>query len=287
MGIHLHLGKLGAVRALDALMAEFPEITDVQIFTHGPQSSKAVKLDSSLPARVAHYGLRLWTHGSYLCVPWSRDKPWLARHALENVRVSHAIGSRCVVLHIPFAPVETVVAGIVPLVRQMRDGGLCGTRLMLETSATRADPTRSYESPEKLNRLTTALLVAGLGDCVSICVDTAHIFTGRAQISSYAEGVAYCTALDTRLLGMIQLNGNSIDPSVASHDKHEIPMSPEDLIWRGRTWATAGCRAFVELAQRLRIPIILEVNPRHSASSIRTFLDAAKGLARDGAAMQT
>ncbi len=286
LGIHLRLEGQRASTALDALMADFPTLRDIQCFTNGPRGSKKVDIDvAAFKARVAHHNVRVWTHGSYICIPWSPNA-FLTHHTLENIRLSHGIGSRCVVVHLPMKPVNEVVTGIIPLVKKMRAEHLCGCKLMLETSATRPDPEKSYETPAKLNRLTDALVDAGLSDCVQICVDSAHIATSRAAISSYAEGKAYCDALDTRLLGMIQLNGNSIHPDVAYNDRHEVPLSDPDLIWGPKaaggpyTYEQSGCKAFVDLGRRLDIPIILEVNKTHTVAAIRTFIDMATADAK-------
>ena len=275
IGIHLQLEGRRHVQALDETMAKFPELTDIQIFTHGPQSVKAVHIDEAeFKARLKHYGLRLWVHGSYLSVPWKSK--FLAKHTLDNILAAKALGAGCVVVHIPFIDVSSVIAGILPLVHQMRDAAVCDhTKLMLETSATVSDPVKSYETPLKLNRLTAAIYGAGLEDCVRICIDSAHIFAGRAAIGSYIQAKEYCDALDARLIGMIQLNGNSIDPDKGRGDKHEIPMSDTDLIWGGLPYKEAGCRAFIEFAAARDIPVILEVNPRHPDAAIRKFLDAA------------
>lgn len=279
MGIHLHLDGQSASKAIERLMAMFPTLKDIQIFTHGPQSANQIRVDPEFKATVARFGLRVWTHGSYLCVPWSA-KPFLTTHTIDNIRVSHALGSNCVVAHIPAKPVTEVVAGIVPVVRKMRELGLQSTKLMLENSANRSDPTRSYETPTKMNALTAAICEAKLDDCVRICIDTAHLFTSRAVISTYADAKAWCDALDKRLIGMIQLNGNSISPDTAIQDKHEVPMSPEDLIWRATTWDTAGCRTFIEMGVSLGIPIILEVSKRHSVEAIANFIKLADTAVR-------
>jgi endonuclease IV len=269
------------VDALAYTLENYPEITDVQIFTHGPQSWRATKaFDDFAPiARAA--SVRIWTHGSYLCVPWKEPK--FVSHTLDNIRASHRLGSGCVVAHIPFAPVNEVVGGIRTLVARMREHKLTDVKLMLEVSATVRDDTRSYESPEKLNRLTRELFAAGFDDCVRICVDTAHIFAGRAQISSADDARKWWAPLDTRLLGMIHLNGSSYDPNVRKGDKHEVPMSSEDLIWgishvsdvsggSEHSYSSRGCSVFVEHARRLKIPMILEINPRHSVAAIKHFI---------------
>lgn len=276
MGIHLHLDGRTAKDALGYTLENYPEITDVQIFTHGPQSWAATKAFNDFAPIARASSVRIWTHGSYLCVPWKDAK--FVGHTLDNIRASHRLGSGCVVVHIPFLPANEVVAGIASLVERMREHKLTDVKLMLEVSATVRDETRSYESPDKLNLLTKTLFAAGFQDCVRICVDTAHIFAGRAKISSADDARRWWAPLDTRLLGMIHLNGSSYDPDVRKGDKHEVPMSPEDLIWGGSHdgYASRGCSVFVEHARRLKIPMILEINPRHSVDAIKHFIHLTK-----------
>jgi endonuclease IV len=274
IGIHLRLEGQTSAAALDSLMAKFPEICDVQCFTHGPQSVKPVKINiAEFKARLASHKVRLWIHGSYLSVPWS--SPFLLHHTMANFRTAHELGAGCVVVHLPFREVKFIVDGITPLVKKIREEKMFPTMLMLETSATRQDTEKSYESPDKLNALSAALIDAGFNDCVRICIDTAHIFAGRANIREYKDVVTYCDALDKRLIGMIHLNGNSIDPDKGRGDRHEIPLTSPDLIWSGKTYATSGCKAFIDMGIALNIPIILEVNPTHSLESIREFINLA------------
>jgi len=276
IGIHLHLGSRTADAALAEIIRKYPEITDVQIFTHGPQSTRPTKAYDQFTGCAAIQKVRIWTHGSYLCVPWKSHK--LSMHTVDNIRASARLGSRCTVVHIPFAPVDAVVSGISDVIKHMRPSSITDTSLMLETSATIEDKFCSYETSEKLNRLTAALFAAGFQDYVRICIDTAHIFAGRARISSYEEASLWWSHLDTRLIGMIHLNGSSHDPDFVRGDKHEVPMSPEDLIWGANDpkYATSGCRAFVEHGRRLGIPIILEMGPRHSDAAIRKFITLTK-----------
>lgn len=275
IGIHLHLDGQTAEVALGLTMRAYPEITDVQIFTHGPQSMKPTKAYNQFAMNAATAKVRIWTHGSYLCVPWKDDR--LGAHTVQNILASKRLGSHCTVAHIPFSPVKDVVSGLSYVVREMRAQKLTDVKLMLETSATVQDTTRSYESAEKLNALTAELVKAGLQDCVRICIDTAHIFAGRARIATREEATLWWKTLDTTLLGMIHLNGTSIDPNVARGDKHEVPMSPADLIWGTQDkYASAGCSVFVENARRLKIPIILEVGPRHLPAAIRRFITDTK-----------
>lgn len=273
MGIHLHLDGRTAKDALAYTLENYPEITDIQIFTHGPQSWKATKAYDNFRPVAEAAQVRIWTHGSYLCVPWKEPK--FVAHTLDNIRASQKLGSGCVVVHIPFLPVDEVVSGISSLVDHMRRSNLTNVKLMLEVSATVKDDVRSYESADKLNHLTKKLFAAGFDDCVRICVDTAHIFAGRAKITTADDARLWWSNLDTRLLGMIHLNGSSYDPDVRKGDKHEVPMSAEDLIW-GRdshaSYASRGCSVFVEHARKLKIPIILEVNPRHSVDAIKHFI---------------
>lgn len=283
IGIHMRLEGHTSAAALDDLIAKFPEIRDVQCFTHGPQSVKPVKIDvQSFKARLAHHKVRLWIHGSYICVPWK--SPFLLFHTLANFRAAHALGAGCVVVHMPFREVKYIVDGIAPLIKKIREEKMTATSLMLETSAVKQDPNNSYESPDKLNTLTAALIDAGFDDCVRICIDTAHIFAGKAAIREQKDAIAFCDALDKRLIGMIHLNGNSIDPDKGRGDRHEIPLTPPDLIWGGQTYESSGCKPFIDMGLALDIPLILEVNTTHTPESIREFIrvasdDVAKQIA--------
>lgn len=271
IGVHLQCGTMTHSDALQDLVADFPEICDIQTFVRGPANIKKINIDSQFQRTAQKLGVEINVHGSYLCLPWR--SPFLFKHTLDNFRDAHAIGGNNLVLHIPYAPIKEWLPSIIKLVARIRKERLTPL-VMMETAATISHPENSYESPAKLNRLTKAIYRARVHTNVVLCIDTAHIHASGVQISTYEQAKKYCDALDKRLIGSVQLNGNSIVPGIQkTSDRHEIPLSPEDLIWRNMRYGDSGCRAFIELCIELNIPIVVELSKNHSRRALREFID--------------
>jgi hypothetical protein len=64
-------------------------------------------------------------------------------------------------------------------------------------------------------------------------------------------------------VALFHLNGNCYKMGERAQDKHAIPLSPEDKIWGGMEYSNSGCREFIDIAMKMRIPIVVEGKPRH------------------------
>jgi endonuclease IV len=269
IGVHFRTDNA----SISKLKNNIPELEHVQLFTHGPGSSKPITdIDADLVDNLARLNISINVHGSYLSVPW--NSPFLFKHTLANFRSAHAIGATNVVLHIPFLPIEQWLPTITKLAHVIEKEKLT-PKICLEQSPTICDKTRSYESAPKLNRLWRAIKAAGIQHCTGICIDTAHVHAGGAQIHTYAQAKTYLDMLDPQCLILIHLNGNSVVPGIKkTNDIHEIPLHVADLIWGEFSYIDSGCRAFVEYAAAHGIQLVVEWNTKkHTVKMLRQFLD--------------
>jgi endonuclease IV len=245
----------------------------VQIFTHGPRNSNKVDHDYKNIRNVSK-GINLYVHSSYPTNPWN-EKTYIFNHTIDQFISSMEIGSKGVVLHIPkIGPVE-VAKPIKTLVDALLKKGLLKEqKVILEMKAVKQHDTKSYESPEKINRLIEALKTEGLSDDnVGICIDTAHIYAGKAVIHTYKDGVNYCNDLKyPKWIYLIHLNGNVYDIKKRSGDKHALPLDHEDKVWKGKTYDESGCKAFIEYAKTNSIDFILEVKDHHTFDEVNAFV---------------
>lgn len=273
IGIHLHKGKSPTLSIqLRKICGMYP-INAVQFFTHGPQHFGANTYDKDLKATAKELGVTLHVHGSYMTIPWNDDEKYM-NHTLDNFRVAHQYGAKCVVLHMPKADVKDIVAGIIPLVDTIKKEKLTPF-VMLEMKSLKSNG-QSMESPQKLNTLADMLIKEGVDKQVRICIDTAHIDAGQASIKSYNDVKKYIADLNQstiNLIGLIHMNGNGYDSSKRAGDKHEVPLSDKDMIWRHVKYADSGCRAFIEFANTMCIDVILEIHDCHTSESIHKFMD--------------
>lgn len=272
--IGMHISRTGYDRLskkLKATVKVYPELDAIQIFTHGPQTYEETTFDPDLKRTAKKLGVNIHVHGSYMCLPWN-GKTNTFNHTINNFRVAHRYGAESVVLHMPKDTVENIVNGIKPLVTQLRKEKLSPV-VMLEMKSLRSHPTQSMERPEQINLLTKMLFEEKMDDCVRICIDTAHIDAGNANIKTYKQGKKYISDLDDRLIGLIHLNGNGYDSSKRAGDKHEVPLSTPDFIWGSMKYTKTGCKAFIDFAMVKGIDVILEIHDNHSVNSIRQFID--------------
>lgn len=270
IGLHLHLSD-SHTSDVAKLKENIPELAHIQVFTHGPQSTKKIKIDADFTTTLNSLNISMNVHGSYLCVPWRSS--FLMHHTLENFRAAHSIRASDVVIHIPFMPINDWLISIVELTMRIKKERL-SPKIMLETSATISHAKNSYETPPKLNRLWRAIQNAKISEYCGICIDTAHIHAGGVQIRTYDDAHRYLDMCTPGMIQSIQLNGNSIAPGIHNtSDMHEIPLSSADLIWRGLSYRDSGCRAFIEYSVDHNIPCTIEWNKnRHSVDQVKTFL---------------
>lgn len=276
LGIHVFKGNDMAESILDA-RNKYP-LNAVQLFTHGPRNTNKVDHDYK-HIRNAGKGIHLYVHSSYPTNPWN-GKADIFKHTVEQFSSSIEIGSKGVVLHIPkIGPAEVAKHTKTLVAALLKKDLLKEQKVILEMKAVKKHATHSYESPEKINRLIDALKAEGLTHSnIGICIDTAHIYAGKADIHSYEAGVKYCEDLKYHeWIYLIHLNGNVYDVKKRAGDKHAVPFDHEDKVWEGKTYATSGCKAFIEYAQKKGIDFILEVKDHHTVENVNAFVKLVTG----------
>lgn len=234
-GIHLRRADTGCKYNLNDYSA-------IQIFTHGPRSTERIKIDYVALAKLKK---DIYVHGSYL-VPW--NNPGLITHINDVISVAGKLKAKGVVLHIGSVELYKIVRTLqrvrntVPIILEMTAG----------------HPTQlTYETPEKMNRL-----ISVLGKNHFICVDTAHIWAGGIDISSYKGAVEWLNGIARPdKIKLLHVNGSSTILN-GGVDVHQIPFSSNDEIWSkySSNPKASGFHAFIEFAKKYSIVIIFEIN---------------------------
>ena len=145
----------------------------------------------------------------------------------------------------------------------------------MEVPAARPDKLKTYETAQKMNMLLRAFEVAKLHGRVKICIDTAHLFTSLVPITKRADAIRYIEVLNKDWVGMLHLNGNAHPWGKTFNDKHSLPLSADDHIWKDMKYEDSGCREFVDMAAELNIPIIVEGKGRANEAPFLDFLESA------------
>lgn len=237
------------------------ELNCAQIFTHGPRFLVQNKIDYDA-VKEATSDIDLSVHSAYPTTSiWKLTTGTNAtdRSRLDAVKVQLLACSKIqawgLVIHINKVYPDiasAVMSHLKPLARKAK------VKIILEMVASKSDADRTYETPEKIDNLTTLI---GVEDTWwGWCVDTAHLWGAGVDIRSYESMKNWFDRLVyKKKICMFHLNGSSAARG-SGKDKHEIAFGPDDVIWNGIAPKQSGVRAIVEFAEARGIPIICEIN---------------------------
>ena len=222
----------------------------VAIFVGGPRMLKIIVSKEDIN-ELSILPVKIIAHSAYCAHPWN-GKEYAAKFILSELQVCKDANIQGLVVHLPKAPIKTVMRVLPSL---MVEGNPI---IFLETPA--VSPKESYyETPEKLSALFMAIReidpeLKNFG----LCVDSAHLWTCGVDISSYDDAESWLSRIDipkTNL--MFHLNDSERDIGVGP-DTH-APLCT------GKIWSRyknnvkeSGLAAFVNYAVRYNIPTILE-----------------------------
>lgn len=243
----------------------------VSIFVGNPKG-RTITLDEGEQNELANYihnhHVDVIAHSTYSAVPWKGD-PDAANFIREEAGVCHAAGIRGLVVHLPKAPIETVMRYIARLYNPLAGN----VRIFLETPAVSPKETY-YETPQKLAQLFRAIRAELDPNLLhfGLCIDTAHLWTCGIDLSSVDRANEWLDELEDLAdvipheAIMIHLNDSARALGVGP-DTHE-------RLTGGRIWGDyaerlgdSGLAAIVAYSQRHDIPMILERKPKEALQS--------------------
>jgi endonuclease IV len=239
------------------------DIKAVSVFVAGPRTRAMVMTDkeaSELKSFLEETKIRVIAHGAYAGYPWKGD-PSAARFVRLESAMCFKAGIQGLVVHLPNHPPSVVAKYLARLYTGQN------TRIYLETPAVSPESSH-YETPKKLaalfkevRKIDPALHYTGL------CIDTAHIWSCGADISSYEAAEKWFTELEAfsdviphdRI--MLHLNDSDYEKG-DGRDKHAVLL-------KGKIWsaykdspAKSGLAAVVDYVNRHGTPTILERNDK-------------------------
>jgi endonuclease IV len=269
VGVHTNKGKHTKMSSAIIQSNSFAPSMATQIFTHGPRNTNRNDVDYEEVKKLSNI-IKIYVHEPYTVHIFKGDDR-MFELMLDVFRAANSCGSSGVVIHLPRATVSVVVTNVCRLLVMLTEEQI-HVPIILETPSNKPHPTMSWESPEKLTLLCSAFRAKGVSSAqVGICIDTAHVYAGGAQIATRKDVTAYLKALPIEWVHLFHLNGNEYEYP-KSGDKHAIPLSPLDAIWRGKKYEESGCYEFIEWARGFRIPTLFEGKDSHSSEDIFTFI---------------
>ena len=254
------------------------ELNCAQVFTHGPRFIVPNKINHAA-VKNATADIDLSVHSAYPTTGiWKLTDGTSAKDKgrLDTIKLQLAacvkIGAWALVLHINkmYQDVAAeVMQKLKPIVKKSK------VKLVLEMVSSKAHPDMTYETPEKIDNLTT--LIGPKENWWGWCVDTAHLWGAGVDIRTYSQMKAWLDALVYKnKIVMFHLNGSSAVLG-SGKDKHEIAFGPDDVIWNGVKPKDSGVRAIIEFAQERAIPVICEIN-RGAESDVKKSLEIIKNM---------
>lgn len=225
----------------------------VQIFTHGPRTSQRNKYSVDAVLKATE-DMNLSVHSPYSTATIWREETDVSfmKNMLDACSEILAWG---LVVHLPKKEPDAVAAimwKLLPLAEK------AGVKIVLEMPSMKSDAMCTYETPEKINRLTKAIGPKSKWWCW--CIDTSHLHGTGCSVATMDEMRDWLDALKyPQKIGMFHLNGSS-NALGSGKDTHEVIFAKPDLIYHGIEPSESGVRAVIEFAVPRRIPIVLEVN---------------------------
>jgi endonuclease IV len=231
-----------------------------QIFTYGPRILIKNKLDVD-KIKSTTTDINLTVHSAYPTTSiWKNLTARKLTLFEQQIRSCRDINAWGLVLHINKIKPEVIASTMAEILPIAKSVGVC---ILLEMTASKADPELTYETPQKLDRMCEAIERKTdhlLHQWYGITIDTAHLWGAGIDISSYNNMKNFFDEMKrTDKIMQFHLNGSSAN-RYSGKDKHEIPFSKNDLIWKDIDPKEAGVRAIVEFAFSKSIAIICEIN---------------------------
>ncbi len=286
LGVHVTKGshvlddKTAADDLSDAIERDMTELglNCAQVYTYGPKFMVKNNVDYDAVKKTTKE-IDVSVHSAYPTTGiWQIQGDTAAADVkkLDNIKLQllscTKIGAWGLVLHINkiYPDDAAFVMNILkPIVKKTK------VVLLLEMVSSKSDADKTYDTPEKIDNLTT--LIGCKDNWWGWCVDTAHLWGAGIDIRSYASMKSWLDRLTYKnKIRMFHLNGSSVVRG-SGKDKHEIVFGPDDVIWKGIKPANSGVRAIVEFAEKRKIPIICEIN-RGTEANVRKSMVAIKKL---------
>jgi deoxyribonuclease-4 len=257
-------------------------INAAQVFTYGPQFLTPNKINFEA-VKEATKDIDLTVHSAYMTTGiWkvskenqeqkkSKNKLDLFKAQLISCK---KIGAWGMVIHINKLDPE-IIADTMHVLKPLAKRS--GIKIILEMVAIKAHPDKTYETPEKIDNLTT--LIGAKESWWGWCVDTSHIWGAGIDVKSYQNMKNWLDRITyKKKILMFHLNGSYADRG-SGKDKHAIPFAKEDNIWSKVPPKESGVRAVVEFSLEHNCTMICEINrgtEKDAKKALETILELGR-----------
>jgi endonuclease IV len=248
--------------AIDRDMKQFPMMKSIQIMVMGPRNRNPSKMDYTKVANtIKKHNLRAFAHDTYVTSIWHGNNGNIAS-VIEQLDICDALGIEGFVIHMP----RDTIDGMMKFLPDVVVDHNCV--VMLEINACKQSVDKSFESPQKLNKLCSRLISEGMEN-VRIVIDTAHIWSCNYDLSSFEKASKWISNFKyPEMVGLLHFNDEAHAIGYG-HDEHRNFMEGE--MWKSyktsgdinspaqiKSAKKSGIAAFTQFAVENDIPIIIE-----------------------------
>ena len=266
---------------LDAITQDCEELklNCCQIFTHGPANSHINAMDYSAVENYCTINqITLFVHSAYMTTGiWNikesnKSDPksvYTINLLVSQFECCEKLNSKGLVIHTPKKEPGIIIEAlkiVIPFIKEFK------TPLIFEMTAVKPDPTKTYETPEKINNLNKLLHQEFPAyDNWGWCIDTCHLWSAGIEMNDVATVNKWLTTLDKpEKIKLFHLNGASISTFNTGKDNHKVAFGADDDIWNKIININTGyikkkvkkssIYTIVEFAKIHNISIICEIN---------------------------
>ena len=219
---------------------EIMDLKCIQIFVQGPRSSKMTNINYDLVNEYCKKNkINVYVHSSYITVGifsigYNNKENEKSKKTISSLisqfEACDKINSKGLVIHLskknPNEIIDTLSI-IIPLIKKFK------TPIIFEQPAKKPDGDKTYETSEKINKL-TKLIIDKFPNYNNWywCFDTCHIWSAGINLSdkkitkNWLDDLLY-----PQKIRLVHLNGASKDIYNTGKDKHIVPFSNDDDIW--------------------------------------------------------
>lgn len=225
---------------------ELLNLNATQIFTHGPRNLKENKIDYQSIKKYCHKNsINLYVHGSYQTIGiWSvefqkskksKKSQYMIEHIINSIHSCIKLNAKGLIIHLKKSSVADICYTLRKLsnIEEIKKIKNKMPPILLELPAMKPCE-KTFEDPKKLNILCQSLINEDLIPW-GFCIDTAHLWSSGINLSQPLSWYIWCSNLTTKTknkIKLIHLNGSPKINFKTGKDKHIIPFSEEDGIWR-------------------------------------------------------
>jgi len=269
---------------LDAIKKDCTELklNCCQIFVSGPRSSKMNPMSyNDIKKYCDDEKINIYAHSNYMSVgifnvnkdnketPKSKNA---IKTVLTQMEACDQLGSHGLVVHLSKKTPEEIIDSLkvlYPLIKKFK------TPLLLEQPAKKPayleNKILTYETPEKINKL-TELIIKELPNLIwGWCLDTAHLYSAGIELDDFKITKKYFDDLKyPTYIKLFHLNGMSLEQFGTGKDVHRVVFGDDDDIWNPDCHIDDGCIMkeikkssmwiIVQFAKKNNIDVIMEIN---------------------------